>query len=138
MKQKFTLPIRVYYEDTDAGGVVYHANYIKFMERGRSELMREIGFDLSSLALDGYLMVVRRAELDYLKPAKLGDRLDVITSLIETNGVKFIFQQDICLADDHEIVFCRGVITVVSINKKFRPCKMPLPIIEALSNVDLC
>ncbi|MDR1709287.1 MAG: YbgC/FadM family acyl-CoA thioesterase, partial [Candidatus Accumulibacter sp.] len=74
----FAFPVRVYYEDTDAGGVVYYANYLKFLERGRAEWLRWLGFDQVDLLRElGLAFVVRRVALDYLKPARLDDELSV-------------------------------------------------------------
>ena len=74
----FTIPVRVYYEDTDAGGVVYYANYLRFFERCRTEWMRQIGHDQSQLAADaGIAFVARKASCEYLKPARLDDMLRV-------------------------------------------------------------
>lgn len=77
-------PVRVYYEDTDAGGVVYYANYLKFAERARSELLRELGPARRALAADGRVrFAVRRCHVEYLAPARLDDLLEVETSLVQ-------------------------------------------------------
>ena len=74
----FTFPVRVYYEDTDAAGVVYYGNYLKFMERARTEWLESLGFPLAAFARDyGVTFAVHRAEIDFLQPARLNDRLDV-------------------------------------------------------------
>ncbi len=92
----FTFPLRVYYEDTDAGGVVYHSNYLNFMERARTELLRELGYDQDVLQKQlGILFVVRSIQLDYRKAARFNDRLQVITSAVKVAGASVIFQQDI-------------------------------------------
>ena len=72
----FNWPVRVYYEDTDAGGIVYYVNYLKFMERARTEYLRSLGFDQQALMDDGILFVVRDTAIDYLKPARLDDKLE--------------------------------------------------------------
>jgi acyl-CoA thioester hydrolase len=80
-------PIRVYYEDTDAGGVVYYANYLRFAERARTEFMREAGADHAGMLRDtGLSFFVRRCEVDYLKPARLDDFLQVETQIINVGG----------------------------------------------------
>src|SRR5689334_23672771 len=77
-------PVRVYYEDTDAGGIVYHANYLRFAERARTEVLRDLGVPHADLVRDWKLMfVVRRAKLDYLRPARLDDSLAVVTEPVE-------------------------------------------------------
>lgn len=76
---KFVLPVSVYWEDTDAGGIVYHANYLKFMERGRTELLRYAGIDQRQMQADGTTFVIRSVTLDYLLPALMEDRLEIWT-----------------------------------------------------------
>ncbi len=81
------LPLRVYYEDTDAGGIVYYANYLNFAERGRSELMRDLGIDSQSLIADhGVQLVVRNCHIDFFKPAVLDDQIEVHTRVVKVGG----------------------------------------------------
>jgi len=83
----FILPVRVYYEDTDAGGVVYYANYLKFAERARTEMLRHLGIESSALQDEqGLGLVVRRVEVDYIQPARLDDLLEVHLSLTKVGG----------------------------------------------------
>src|SRR5471032_1766224 len=90
------LSLRVYYEDTDAGGVVYHANYLKFCERGRTELLRALGFSNKSLSEQrGLLFVVRKLEADYLLPAFLEDELEVRTVIAEIKNASFSMRQEV-------------------------------------------
>lgn len=89
-------PVRVYYEDTDLAGIVYYANYLKFIERGRSEWVRALGIDQAALrANEGVVFAVRRVEADYLRPARFGDDLTVTTSLVETGGARIVLTQEI-------------------------------------------
>ncbi|MFN7224303.1 MAG: tol-pal system-associated acyl-CoA thioesterase [Paracoccaceae bacterium] len=86
--------VRVYYEDTDLAGIVYYANYLKFIERGRSEWVRACGVDQSRLrAEDGVVFAVRRVEADYLRPAVFDDMLTVSTGLVELGGARIILDQ---------------------------------------------
>jgi acyl-CoA thioester hydrolase len=133
MNKQFIFPIRVYYEDTDAGGVVYHANYLKFMERARTEMCRELGFELDQLAKQGYLLVVKSAWLDYFQPAKLGDSLEVVTSIDEHSKIRAVFNQTVRLAQNPDTIFCKGVITIVSVNQNMRPCEMVKGLLEGLT-----
>ncbi len=81
-QKEFSWPIRVYYEDTDSGGVVYYANYLKFMERARTELLRSIGYEQDQLQRElGIIFAVRNANIHYKKPARFNDELKVITSI---------------------------------------------------------
>ena len=90
------MKIRVYYDDTDAGGIVYHANYLKFCERARSELFFERG---KSPAMDGGHFVIKRLEADYKKPAKLGDLLEVKHEIISMKNTSFTIKQNIWLKE---------------------------------------
>ncbi|WP_134726235.1 tol-pal system-associated acyl-CoA thioesterase [Paracoccus luteus] len=90
------LPIRVYYEDTDLGQVVYYANYLKFIERGRSEYLRQAGIDQARLLADHSLaFVVRRVEADYLRPARFDDLVEVVTTLDEVAGSRLTLTQTV-------------------------------------------
>jgi len=90
------LPVRVYYEDTDAGGIVYHANYLRFAERGRTEMLRALGIELAQLREDdGLIFVVRKGDMQYHKTASLDDCLVVETSLADIRGASVLLQQTI-------------------------------------------
>src|ERR1041385_6371786 len=92
-----SIKLRVYYEDTDAAGIVYYANYLKFAERGRTEMMRELGFAHSQIdAQTGTLFTVRRPSADYRGPARLDDALDVDTKVLEMGGATVLLDQRIC------------------------------------------
>ncbi len=87
-------PLRVYYEDTDLAGIVYYANYLKFIERGRSEWARARGVDQGRLRADtGIVFAVRRVEADYLRPAVFDDQLEVTTRLVELGGARIVLDQ---------------------------------------------
>lgn len=89
-------PIRVYYEDTDLAGIVYYANYLKFIERGRSEWVRSLGIDQSRLKAEhGIVFAVRRVEADYLRPAKFDDELTVLTRSQAIGGVRIVLEQEV-------------------------------------------
>lgn len=90
------LSVRVYYEDTDLAGIVYYANYLKFIERGRSEWVRARGVDQGALrAQSGIVFAVRRVEADYLRPARFGDDLIVVTRLSEMAGARIVLEQEV-------------------------------------------
>ncbi len=92
------LPVRVYFEDTDFTGLVYHANFLKFCERGRSDFIRLLGIDHRSLespvAGEPAAFVVRRVEIDYLRPARIDDVLEVVTRCAEIGGAKLVLSQE--------------------------------------------
>ncbi len=107
------MQIRVYYEDTDAGGVVYHANYLKFAERARTETLRALGFENSTTAKNqGVYVVVRHLEADYKAPARLDDILNITTQLIDLRNASFTMQQDI-KRDDVILVSVKVVLACV-------------------------
>lgn len=95
-RASFTLPVRVYFEDTDAGGVVYYANYLKFCERARTDWLRAIGFEQGRLAAEqGVVFVVRSVKADYRQPAVLDDMLDVVSRVSRLGRASLIFDQQI-------------------------------------------
>ena len=94
--------LRVYYEDTDAQGVVYYANYLKFFERARTEFLREVGYEQMKLMQEKIIFVVRGLALNLLKPARLDDKLIIKTSLIKLGKVSFDFEQ-VASVNDHKI-----------------------------------
>ena len=117
-------PVRVYYEDTDAGGVVYYANYLSFMERARTEWLRALGFEQPALAAEhGVLFVVRAVNIDYLKPSRFNDSLQVTVEVVNVGGSRIRFLQRV-LRGDEEIV--RADVDVVCVNTDtFRPVRVP-------------
>ncbi|SDS74791.1 tol-pal system-associated acyl-CoA thioesterase [Pseudomonas oryzae] len=123
--QPFTHRCRVYYEDTDAGGVVYYVNYLKFMERARTERLRALGFAQSQLAEEGLLFVVHSAEARYLAPARLDDELVVSAEVEELNRASLVFRQQVRRLED-DAPLCEGRITVACVRAdSFKPRAMP-------------
>ena len=122
--QPFLWPVRVYYEDTDAGGVVYYANYLRFMERARTEWLRTMGFEQSVMAAEHrVLFVVRAVNIDYLKPSRFDDSLQVTVEVVNVGGSRISFLQRV-LRGDEEIV--RADVDVVCVNTDtFRPARVP-------------
>ncbi|WP_151720507.1 tol-pal system-associated acyl-CoA thioesterase [Gemmobacter serpentinus] len=116
-------PVRVYYEDTDAGGIVYHANYLKFTERARSEWVRELGIDQVALrATRGIIIVVRRIEADYLRPALYDDLLRVTSELKLIGGSRLEMEQLVLRGE--ELLF-RAQVTLVCIGPNGRALRLP-------------
>ncbi len=120
----FAFPVRIYYEDTDAGGVVYHANFLRFMERARTEWLRELGYELDRLEQEyGFLFAVRSANIDYLKPAYLNDSLSIQVSIARKGRAS--------LDIDHEVyrdetLLCRARIKLAGLAvDTFRPMALP-------------
>ncbi|MCR9169129.1 MAG: tol-pal system-associated acyl-CoA thioesterase [Rhodobacteraceae bacterium] len=117
------LPIRVYYEDTDMGGIVYYANYLRYIERARSDWVRSLGVDQNAMReKDGVVFVVRRVEADYLKPAKFDDELLVRTVVKAVTGVRLIMSQEVIRGDD---LLFQAEVTVVCIGEGGVPARLP-------------
>ncbi len=113
----FVWPVRVYYEDTDSGGVVYYANYLKFMERARTEWLRSHCFEQDTLARDqGALFVVRSVNVDYLRPARFNDLLAVHSRVVRAGGASLVFEQEITRAGEAVELLCRGRVKVACID----------------------
>jgi acyl-CoA thioester hydrolase len=129
---KFSWPVRVYYEDTDGGGVVYHANYLRFMERARTEWLRSLGFGQHVLRHEhGILFVVREIKVRYVRPAVFDDALEVISELEEVRHSLMRFKQIIRRQDE---VLTEGVVDVVCVDaNKFKPVAMPPAIKEKMT-----
>ncbi|MCG3202404.1 MAG: Acyl-CoA thioesterase YbgC [Gammaproteobacteria bacterium] len=128
----FVWPVRVYYEDTDAGGVVYHANYLKFMERARTEWLRSLGWQQDRLlAEERVVFAVRHLAVDYLRPARFNDALNVRSRVGRLGSASIEFEQDIVRADCD--LLCRGVVVVACIDTDaFRPRAIPDPMYDAM------
>jgi len=131
---RFVWPVRVYYEDTDAGGVVYYANYLRFLERARTEWLRHLGFEQDALMRDpGVLFAVRRVELDYLLPARFNERLEVHSRIARLAGASLDFAQTVVRLDDGAEL-CRGVVRVACLRADdLRPARLPAAIKRRLT-----
>ncbi len=119
------LPVRVYFEDTDCAGVVYHSNFLKFCERGRSDFIRLLGLDHQSLANpergEPAVFIVRRVEIDYLKPARMDDLLEIVTSCAEIGSASLVLQQDVRRGDS---LLVRAKVMVVLISRAGKPQRL--------------
>ena len=125
----FVWPVRVYWEDTDAGGVVYYANYLKFLERARTEWLRSLGIEQPELAeRDGVLFVVRRVEADYLKSARFNDALTVACRMLEVGRASLTIDQRVLRGE--EILLEAKVKAACVKAGEFRPAKIPAHILE--------
>ena len=127
--------LRVYYEDTDLAGVVYYANYLKFIERGRSEALRDLGIDQGAMKSDqGLVFVVRRLEVDYLGPARFEDMLEVRTAVTRLKGASAEMAQEVWRAGDCLI---RAQVTIACMDTDGRPRLLPHPVRQALERLVL-
>lgn len=129
----FIWPIRVYYEDTDAGGVVFYANYLKFFERARTEMLRAMGYEQDELlAKEGILFVVRSVQVDYLMPARFNEQLQVSAEVSVAKNASLTFAQQITRGND---ALCVGVIRVACLDAgTMRPQAIPKYLLEQLKH----
>ena len=120
------LPLRVYIEDTDAGGIVYYVNYLKYFERARTELMRALGFPRAALPAAGGQFVVHAMQVEYLRPALLDDELLASARIASIGRARLAFAQRILRGDE---LLCRGEVTVACVDPGTRrPCALPAPL----------
>lgn len=131
MSALFRWPVRVYWEDTDAGGVVYYANYLKFMERARSEWLRAHGFEQDVLRDEaGVVFVVRRVEIDYLSPARFNDQLAVSVDLHDVRRASLNVRQELMRG---ALRLAKAEVTLACVDAvRFKPVKIPPLLIENL------
>lgn len=127
----FEFPVRVYYEDTDAGGVVYHSNYLNFYERARTEFLRNLGFEQDVLLAQDRAFVVRRCELDYLIPAKFNDQLIVTVEVEMLKRASIVFKQKIMSIDGNLLSTAQVVVVCVALTA-MKPTAIPSLILKEL------
>jgi|TARA_B100000959_G_scaffold282627_1_gene349493 acyl-CoA thioester hydrolase len=132
MAKKFKFTVKVYYEDTDAGGVVYYANYLKFLERARSEAIYSLGYTNSDL-LDshGVLLIVKSCNIEYKKPAKFEDILDVTSEVTSFTKTSFLMKQTILRNSE---LISEADIHLVTVDKNGKPSKTPDELKQKLEN----
>ena len=123
--RRISCPSRVYFEDTDCGGVVYHANFLKFCERGRSDFIRLLGIEAKDLADpkqgEPAIFVVRRVEIDYLKPGRMDDVLEVVTSCTEIGSASLVLRQDV---RRDGTLLASAKVTVVLVSRTGKPQRL--------------
>ena len=114
---------KIYYHDTDCGGVVYYSNYLKYLEEARTEFFNEKGFSIKELADSGIMFVVARQEIDYKASAHYGDILEIKTKISETSAVKIIFENEIFNQDSKLLTKAKTIL--VCVDKNMRPQAIP-------------
>jgi acyl-CoA thioester hydrolase len=122
----FRWPVRVYYEDTDCGGVVYYANYLKFMERARTERLRLLGFEQTDLRTNQHvLFTVHSISANFVRPAVYDDQLEVTADIMECKRASLVFSQQIYREGDKKPL-CQGTVRIACVDSAtFRPCPIP-------------
>ena len=118
-------PVTVYYEDTDMAGIVYYANYLRYIERARSEIVEELGIDQRAMRDVGIVFAVTRVEADYLGSARLGDRVQVVTTHYAPGAVRWVFDQTVEL--DGKPIF-RAKVTAACMTIEGKPTRLPAEI----------
>ena len=122
-------PVRVYYEDTDLAGIVYYANYLKFIERARSEWVRNLGVDQVQMKTEGLVFAVRRVEADYLAPARYDDELTVETTMQTGSGVRLVVRQDVKRGE--EVLFS-ALVTIICMTEQGNVARLPATIRQSV------
>lgn len=127
----FSWPVRVYYEDTDAGGVVFYANYLRYMERARTEWLRSLGIEQDQLRSElGIIFVVVSCEVRYRRPARFNEQLQVTVSIVERRKASLTFRQQVRRGDR---VLVEGLVRAATVDdKNFRPQPLPAAVTEVL------
>lgn len=123
-------PIIVYYEDTDMAGVVYYANYLRYIERARSTIVEEIGLDQNAMRERGIVFVITRVEADYISPARMADRLEVVTTHSAASPVRWTFDQEV--RRDDQVLF-RAHVVAVTMTTEGKPVRLPAEIRAAMA-----
>ncbi len=136
IENEFIWPVRVYYEDTDAAGVVFYANYLNFMERARTEWLRKIGFEQDKLKQEkNILFAVSNVTIDYLKPAYFNELLSVKSKLINQRPASLVFNQSIY--NDNDVKLCEAEIKIACVNSiNMKPEPIPKTILTELDHVN--
>ena len=129
MSKQFKYKVKIYYEDTDTGGVVYYANYLKYLERARSEAIYSLGLTNANLQKDhDTLIIVKSCNIEYKKPVKFEDELEIISSILSKTKTSFTMLQ---IIKKNEEIISEATVQLVTVNKEGKPIKIP----EILNNL---
>lgn len=132
MTKEFTHKIRVYVPDTDYGGVVYHANYLKFMDQARTEWLSSVGLPLSYFAEKKIHFIIRSAEIQYLKPARLDNVIGVRCRIGQMGKSSIDFEHVVLDTKDETCIFCKAIVKVICIDNNLKPTLVPSEIKQKL------
>lgn len=113
---------RIYVKDTDAGGIVYHSNYITFAEQARSDMLRDMGYTNTACMRQGFAFVIRHVSVDFMSPARLDDELDVQTRIVACKNASLTFEQTFYRSGD---LLVRVIVEAVCVNKDLKPIRFP-------------
>ncbi len=132
---EFIFPVRVYYEDTDVAGIVYHANYLRFFERGRTEWLRTLGIDQTLLFDQGLAFALTEMNIKYLKAARFNDLLEVITTVQPAGRASMLFKQTIRDKQKQDLIYCRADAKAACIDMQtLKPKPLPKQLVEEISS----
>ncbi len=134
-ENEFKLPIRVYIEDTDAGGIVYYVNYLKYIERSRTELLRSMGYGKTAVLGDNLLLVVRHADVDYLSSARLDDEIIATAQVQKIARTYVVFHQEVQRGEE---VLCKATVKIACVqvsHHKMKPARIPDSIYASLQKI---
>jgi len=126
-----SFPVRIFYEDTDMAGIVYYANYLRYIERARSDIVEQLGLDQRAMRDGGLVFAVTRVEADYIGAARFGDRLKVLTTHQAEGPVRWVFDQDV--VRDGKVIF-RAKVTAVCMTTEGRPTRLPAKLRQSDGN----
>lgn len=132
MSQEFQHPVRIYIEDTDAGGIVYYVNYLKFIERSRTELLRSLGYGKTAILEDGLLLVVHSIDAKYLAPARLDDEVIATASVKKLARSYVVFEQQVRRGDQ---LLCDATAKIACVNAQMKPQALPAHLYRAISQI---
>lgn len=130
---EFIFSLRAYIEDVDNSAMVYHANYLKFFERARSEWVEKIGFGIHAQRAEGIYFLVRYANVDYLKSAKLHQHLEVVSRISEIRKASIVFDQRLRLTERPDTILCKAEIKIACVDQNLRPRSLPGLLIDILN-----
>lgn len=125
MKNEHIYPLRIHIEDTDFGGVVYHSNYLNFMERARSEWMDELGLGIEWQREHGVYFVVHAINIEYIKPGRLHEKVEVVSTIKDMRKTSIVFEQSLRLASSPDKMLTKAEVRIVSVGQNMRPCAIP-------------
>lgn len=123
--EEFIYPLRIYFDDTDALGTVYHANYLKFMERARSEWMEQVGYGLAWQRKHNIGFVIHSVQMQFLRPGRLHDQVEVISKIANLRRASMVYEQHLRLKDQPDKILCTADVKIACIDNKMRPCPLP-------------
>ncbi len=130
---EFIVPVRVYYEDVDVAGIVYYANYLRYLERGRSEWIRDIGIDQSYLIEQEFAFVVTEVNIKYLKPARFNDMLEVVTEVESTGRARMLFRQIVRNKEQKDLIYVQADVSAAGINTRtLKPKALPKQLVKEI------